>query len=434
MASINYYLKEKGKTTDTLIYLFVSYNSKRLKFSSGEKINPKYWNEENQRARKIKAFPYHAEFNTYLDNLAEKAKDIIRTYRNDKQRTPTTNELRGELKEYLGKTEQSAEKSPLGYFRKILDNRTASGSYSKSSIKTYKSVINHFDNYTKNHRLEFIDLDTAFFRRYRDYLLNRTFKVKRKEILVEENYSSNYIHKLISMTKTFCNQAYKDGLCKKLDFEIKNDLNISKESAQSIYLTLEELSHIFSLDLSENLKLDRVRDLFIIGAFTGLRFSDFTTIRPEHIINDGGTELISLITQKTGEQVEIPLHPYIKAILNKYGNVLPKAISNQKMNDYLKELGKVAELDDKILITKTKGGKKETKSFSKWELLSTHCARRSFATNAYKAGLPSISIMKITGHTSETVFLKYIKITKRENALLMAKSAFFNTSPLKIAN
>ena len=104
---------------------------------------------------------------------------------------------------------------------------------------------------------------------------------------------------------------------------------------------------------------------------------------------------------------------------------MPRQITNQKMNEYLKDLGELLKFEEDILIVKTKGGKREETVFKKYDLISCHTARRSFATNSFKAGVPSISIMKITGHTTEKSFLQYIKISNEENAVLMAQNSFF---------
>lgn len=121
----------------------------------------------------------------------------------------------------------------------------------------------------------------------------------------------------------------------------------------------------------------------------------------------------------------IPLKAQVKEILTKYKGVPPEANSNQKMNEYLKELGELAEIDEEILITQTKGGKRVTETFKKWELITTHTARRSFASNAYLMGVPTISIMKITGHRTEKSFLKYIKISQEDNANKLVNHPFF---------
>ena len=120
--------------------------------------------------------------------------------------------------------------------------------------------------------------------------------------------------------------------------------------------------------------------------------------------------------------------------MDKYDGSLPNAISDQKMNDYLKEIAEKAKLTEIIIKAQTRGGSKTETSHNKWELVTVHTARRSFATNAFLAGVPSISIMKITGHRSEKSFLKYIKITQEQNADLMANHPFFSKPPLEVVH
>ena len=131
---------------------------------------------------------------------------------------------------------------------------------------------------------------------------------------------------------------------------------------------------------------------------------------------------IKVKTIKTGETVVIPIHWTLKAILQKYAHTakgLPRPFSNQKMNDYLKDVGEAVKINDKILHTHTKGGLKVQAITLKHKLMTTHTARRSFATNLFLSGFPAISIMKITGHKTEKSFMKYIKISQEENAKLL---------------
>jgi integrase len=150
-----------------------------------------------------------------------------------------------------------------------------------------------------------------------------------------------------------------------------------------------------------------------VGAWTGLRFGDFTTIRPEQIAGDR----IRIRTKKTGEAVTIPLHPFVRAILEKYGNALPRAISNQKMNAYLREFaGMVPCLQQRASVSSTVGGVRRYVTKAKAELITTHTARRSFATNFYRIGVPTRSIMAITGHRTEQAFRLYIRLNADEHA------------------
>lgn len=232
----------------------------------------------------------------------------------------------------------------------------------------------------------------------------------------------NYVGTLLKDLKVMLKQAHYDGLHNNLIFQHR-DFKKLVEEVDNVYLTDEELTLLYNLDLSANARLDRIRDLFLIGCYTGLRFSDFSELRPENITHNG--RILTRKTLKTSERVSIPLNPKILAILKKYEGIPPRTITNQKMNDYLKELCRLGGLTDAVEVSRTKGGKKETRYIEKCDMVTTHTARRSFATNAYLAKVPTVSIMKITGHRSEAVFLRYIKISSEQNALLMLEHAHF---------
>ncbi|GAB3945177.1 hypothetical protein GCM10028805_13840 [Spirosoma harenae] len=170
------------------------------------------------------------------------------------------------------------------------------------------------------------------------------------------------------------------------------------------------------MDLSKQERLERVRDLFVVGCYTGLRFSDLTNLRPEYIKNG----LIRIEQQKTADKVVIPCHEVVTSMLKKYNGSLPRSISNQKMNDYLKEVCQLAGLNSKENKAKTKGGKRITKVFEKWQMVSTYTARRSFATNMYLLGIPAMTIMQITGYRTEKAFMHYIKLDREQHAKVMA--------------
>ena len=183
--------------------------------------------------------------------------------------------------------------------------------------------------------------------------------------------------------------------------------------ADTIYLTPTEIKEISNLDLKINLKLDRVRDMFIIGCYTGLRFSDIINIKPEHI-NDG---MIEITQVKTKEKVAIPMTKEVERLLSKYNNSLHK-ISNQKFDDYLYDVVTKCEgLEIEVTKKTIQGGKQIVIKKPKYEFVTSHTARRSFATNEYMAkGLSVHDIMSITGHKTEKSFYKYIRQTPKENA------------------
>ncbi len=416
MANVNYYLKDSQSNRETLIYLFFSFDSFRVKISTGQKVHPDNWNSEKGRVRITRKQLSANEINSYLDHLAEVAKGI---YLNAKQGgvSLTVEGFKQNFKETLSPTPSEAPIQLEQFLGRFIEERSKSPKYSPNSIKIYRTTQKHlteFKGHSKRKEISFEDVDYEFLIEYRDYLYSKGF-------------GDNNIHKLVTTLKTILADAKERGLTDSSRFLTRKPI-IEKEEVVKIYLNVEELNSLYQLDLSQNPRLDKVRDLFLIGAFTGLRFSDYQGLKKENIRTINGGLFLELDTFKTGERVTIPVNPMLRTILDKYNGQPPKGLSNQKFNDYLKDLGKVGGLEEVISLTRHEGGLKVNRNYKKWELLTTHTARRSFATNAFKAGVPPISIMKITGHRTETSFMRYIQISKEENAVLLANHPFFLTS------
>ena len=222
----------------------------------------------------------------------------------------------------------------------------------------------------------------------------------------------NTIGKLITNLKVFLREAFDEGKSTNNIFTNRRFKSINFE-ADTIHLTPIEINEMYSLDLSRNSRLERVRDMFIISCNTALRYSDIVKIRPEDIV-DG---MIQVTQHKTKKKIEIPIKKIVELLLSKY-NYSIQRISNQKYNKNLKEIAKLCvslqlEKDKKGI----KGGKNFIVTKPKYEFVSSHTARRSFATNEYMLGDLNVQqIMSITGHTTERSFYKYIRQTPKENA------------------
>jgi integrase len=254
-----------------------------------------------------------------------------------------------------------------------------------------------------NRKIDYKDIDLNF---YDDFT----------KFLQKKNLATNTIGKKIQTLKVFLNAAKEEN---KNPFDAYKSHRFAaiSEEADTIALTEQELSSLQELDYSKNGHFEKVRDLFLVGCWTGCRFSDISQVTPESI--EGG--MIHIKQHKTGKRVIIPLHPVVTSILNKYNGTLPEPISNQKFNEALKLIAAEAKINSPVFKRITKGGKIEANTFEKNKLVTTHTARRSFATNLYKSGFPSISIMAITGHTTERSFLKYIKVSPDEHAIKLQK-------------
>ena len=185
-----------------------------------------------------------------------------------------------------------------------------------------------------------------------------------------------------------------------------------EEQADAIYLNMQEVEQIFEIDLSHNPVLEQHRNLFVLGCYTGLRFSDFTVISTNDIRNN----MLYKKQQKSDHWVIIPLRAHAKYILqNNFKDGVPK-ISNTEFNDSLKHISKLAQLTDPIKFSHKKGNRKIVVCKPKYEWLTSHTCRRSFCTNEFLAGTPVELIMKISGHKSLKDFYKYIKVTPEEAA------------------
>ena len=420
MAKFNFNLRNPGKLSVCPIYLVIRFEGMKLVYPTGETIEPKYWQGEKlkrgyQRAIENRKFPEYPEFNARLDYMESKFKTIFRRFQNDNDgKSPSVEELRVLLNVEFKGGWDNRNMTLFNFIERYINQseqrfNTSTGQLvAKATVQAYRNTERLLKEY-KEYSFSRVDFDTIDLEFYDDFLI---FLSEEKE------FSPNTIGKHIKILKTFLNDATEKRFNSNLDFRSKR-FKIPSEESDAIYLSKSELQEMYDLDLSDNPRLDKVRDLFLVGCWTGLRFSDFSQIKEEHI----GEEFIEIITQKTNEKVIIPIYPTVRSILNKYStleNGLPPAISNAKMNKYLKEVCQLIPcLLKKEPISKTRKGKRITTRSEKYKLVTTHTARRSFATNLYKDGFPSISIMKITGHRTERAFLTYIKITPNDNAKLL---------------
>jgi len=426
---ISFYLKRPQAETETSIFARISYEGYQLKYYISEKINPKHWNKAAQKAKQSDKFKEYPEFNQRLKDITSDIGTVYRKYLNDnKGRIPSPDTLKTLLDGELKKKEHKQDKikTLFGFFEELI-NQTKNGGrlqpitgkpYSPATIQVYNNTLNRLRSFAAKYRrkIDFPSIDIDFYTDFTEYL-SKGLKL-----------ASNTIGKDIKTLKTVLNEATERGLNSNLQYRSRK-FSTTSEKTDSIYLTERELKELENIDLSEKKKLDNVRDLFLIGSYTGLRFSDFSKLTPEHI-KDG---FIEITQTKTGDPVVIPVHKTVKKILQKHNGNLPPAISNQKTNKYLKELGMLLPcLNDQASKTLTKGGMRLTTNYEKWELLTTHTARRSFATNEYLNGTPTVTIMAITGHKTEKAFLRYIKLTPNEHAKLL-RIYWDNRSTLNVA-
>lgn len=401
-----------------LIYRYAGWEQKQIMVSTRISVPQKYWDRKAQRVKRTKEFPLHTRINALIEKMEAQTVELIYDFRL-MGGMPEPEVFKKALIAKIGIRQKPEEAKPtlFDFIRLFIEERQAMNR-PQGSIQVYQNCLNNLEAYTKERRrkLDFGDISEAWKNDFLTYLF-------------AQNFSNSYIHKILSTLKTIMRDAWKRGITEEDNFA-KISLGISKKSGDKIYLTEAEIDVLARLQLEDNPRLDKVRDLFVIGCLTGQRYSDYDQIKPENIRpieHEGKTVECWVFTQrKTGQKVFLPLvNPTLRRILEKHGNRGPKVPTNQKINEYLKDLAQLAGFTQKVEISEFKAGRQEKSIYDKWQLVSTHTARRSFATNAYKRGMPVADIMKFTGHTTVASFMQYLKLSHEETAVKQSEHDFF---------
>lgn len=245
-----------------------------------------------------------------------------------------------------------------------------------------------------------------------------------KYFLEVDKLSRNSAGRYVKYIKTVCTDAGNNG--HETHPQLRQIKGLS-EKGLKIYLTFEELGKIEKSPFLRE-ALINAKDWLIIGCYIGQRVSDLLVLTRENLKVRNGIEMIELTQKKTGKRVAIPLHPEVKGVLDKNNGDFPHHIPSQKFNDHIKDICKIAGLKEKIAGAKMvevgeKNGKKIWRKvpgvYEKWELVSTHICRRSFASNFY-GEIPTAILKTITGHSTEAQFLDYIGKTQNDFAMQLA--------------
>ena len=419
--AVTFVLLHKDRAVSS-IAIYISVCGKEYKKSIGESTQVSLWNKRKKRIKVTAASPDAELANARIDAWETAAEKALRMFR-ESGSVPGRDELFRLIDSLRLPRQEKAREDGQAYVTDYFERYIArySETRSENRIKQYmltRNVLKRYEEETGK-RLSFRDITQDFHNAFTGWFYSK-------------GYTDNYLGSVIRILRCVYDEAREiDGLHDGHAVRTKN-FTAPRREVENIYLTTDELMRLHSLKIESYPELpankvapraraySQARDFFLIGAFTGLRFSDIANLRPESISDD----VIRVRTIKTGQLVVIPVHPVVREIIDSGYNFSCK-MYDQKVNSYIKEVARMAGLDQKMTINKERGGRDVRLTVPKYELISTHTARRSFATNAYKAGVPTIASMKITGHTSESTFLKYIKISKEENASLLMNHSFF---------
>lgn len=418
------------KAESTSIYLDVRYKGNRVTYGTGLIITPDLWDSSTMRATtdtkvigKYKKDPKARLHCDRINSHLNKIYDVVTDYFLSVGEHPGIPE---EIKTHIIR-EVAPKKAPKGkttlneyidtFIDEIASGRRQSGkgaNYADTTIKAYRSFRLRFSEFQTHKRkfYDFEDIDLDFYDKFTAYLsLNGN--------------APNSAGTKIKHLKSILQSALDLKLHNNRNFQNKY-FKVLRTESDSIYLTELEISTIASLDLSKQPHLEVARDVFLIGCYTAQRVSDYSKIAKHNITKRPGFEVIELIQDKTGVRVIIPIKPELRTLLKKYNYTSPY-ILEQKLNKYIKEVGKLAKINDTVPVTKYKEGKKLTLNVPKYSLIQSHTARRTGATLMYLAGILLPDIMKITGHKTIKQLMQYIRITEEETATKLALHPYFRS-------
>jgi integrase len=410
MATFKYFLRDSKATGSTQVVLFIS-DSKKIKIPSGQSIHPKHWDQKEQKVKR--SLTGFADINAVLKSFAARVESAYLKFIADGiQPTPE------QIREAVAIKEEQPEVLPAIVFKEAYTSFQQVYEHTKrpATVKKFKTLLIHLEGFAQYRKqpLTFESIDLKYYELFTIYLTTeREYKVNN-EVKVKEGHTNNTVGKVIANLKTFLNWAIDRGYPVNPVFR---KFKVPTEKTETIYLTEAELMSLYSLDLTSNKTLSKVRDVFCFGCFTGQRFSDIAGLKKDDI--KGNTWHVR--TLKTKDVIEVPLNAYALEILNRYfSKDLPLPVmSNQKTNFYLKELAKLAEIGDLITQVRFRGNKRVQDMKPKHELISTHTARRTFVTLWLEKGGRPETCMEITGHADYKTFKKYIKITSKVKAVEM---------------
>ncbi len=308
--------------------------------------------------------------------------------------------------------------------------KTTSKPRSLATVTKYRTLQGKIKDYQKEigQRLLVKDVNITF----RDDFFR--FLTTHKD----QKLSSNTAGRYLSFVKTICLDAQMRGA------EVHHQLSAvtgSEEPAHKIFLSFTEIEQINKTTF-EREALENAKDWLVIGCYIGQRVSDLLPLTKENIVNKNGLDLIELTQKKTGKTVLIPIVESVQQVLDKRGGEFPRTLSSTKFNLHIKDVAKEAGLTQVIegakIVTQTNEktkksiSRKEVGMFSKWELVTSHICRRSFATNYYGEMITSL-IIQITGHATERQFLEYVGKPPIDNAQQIAEyfTTIYNTEKAK---
>jgi len=431
----NFYLDNRSdKAGRNPIRVSITIAGARVVTSTGLKIDPAKWDSGKQMARKgATASP---EINTALARIKQRFAEL-ETAAITSNRILTKTDLKSELTKVIAKRQSKtpAATAPRvtfwDYFKQFTQERGKQNAWSKSTFQKFDALKNHLFAY--NRRISFAALTETGLTGFIDYLRN-TAGMKNSTIANQ-----------VAFLRWFLRWATAKGYNKNLAFETFAP-KLKQANKVVVFLDWQELMNVYDFEIPSNGTLVtlhtpsgeqytkrvtnaagmlKAREIFCFCAFTGLRYSDAANLKWGSVKSD----YIVITTIKTADTLRIELNKWAKSILDRNATdtqrdpsaaALP-VLSNQKMNDYLKELFELVGINQPVTQTYYRGNERITDTRPKYAFCGTHTARRTFICNALMLGIPPQVVMKWTGHSDYKAMKPYIDVTDAAKAAQMDK-------------
>lgn len=409
MLNHTFNLKDPSSKNESLIFLRARFpdEAKYLKYSTGETIHPKYW-DKNTRQPKVKSGRTNEavalrEISTQLNRYSNEFDRAVSELKLHDM--PITIEAVKYKLDVIFK-KQVQKKSFFDVYDLFIEERKQLNKVSSSALEKDKRIKEMLQTFMK---------ETGFsvtFNRMNKHFYIRFAKYCREERKVK--LKNNTLGKYFGFLKTFLRWALENRFHNNDDF--KKWENISSDTYE-VALSNQELEDMCALDYSKNKRLEKVRDVFVFGCTTGMRYSDYSKIDRSKVEDDH----IIVNLQKGKNYITIPLNKYSRTILEKYEYNLP-IISDQKFREYIKEVAEDAKMTQEVTKVSFIGSERTEVKYKKYKLVSSHTARRTFITLSLEKGMRPEIVMSITGHKDYKSFQKYIKLSQRVKADEMSKA------------
>ena len=398
MASVRFNLKRPKADTSAIECIISDGRKFRVRLSTRISVKPKHWSKKNRNV--LSADHYSSSKNLFLYGNGKDKKGygpmVLSIYLEAKAKGLLPD------REYFY-NELDPKPKDVTSFWELWETylKSKSGIFKKNSFVKFNSLKTHLEAFEKDNKksLSLENITNELMEDFQNFLYHK------------QNLNTQSTEKYISIFKMFLNWCLQRKYTTNADF--KNFTAIRQPDSLKVIMTDDDIELLIKVDLGEKNYLKNVRSLFLLACDTGLRYGDFSRISKQHLKHNQDGYTLELRQNKTEDFVYIPLtDEALKTVRDMIEGKL-HAITNQRMNLYVKELCKLAEINEPFEVHQYKGREKRIITVPKYELITTHCGRRTFATRLLENGVPAEIVMNFTGHKDYKSFSKYVNIPKR---------------------